>query len=147
MIKEVEGDLVKMSDSFDVICQGCNCFLTMGAGIAKAIKLKFPEAYEVDCETKKGDRTKLGTITFTKNTTPVVVNCYSQFNYGREKKQYCSYEAIRSCMQNIKQQFTGKKIGMPRIGCNLAGGDYEIVKKIIEEELGDEDVTIVNLTK
>ena len=33
---------------FDVIIQGCNCFHTMGAGIAKYIKQDFPEAFAAD---------------------------------------------------------------------------------------------------
>jgi O-acetyl-ADP-ribose deacetylase (regulator of RNase III) len=118
----------------------------MGAGIAKDIKKKFPEAYAVDLATLKGDNTKLGTITHTKNTKPTIVNCYSQYRYGREKGVlYCNYDAIRSCMKSIKTKFTGKKIGLPKIGCSLAGGDWSIVSKIISEELGDENVTIMLL--
>ncbi len=146
MINEVYGDLVKDAEQFDVIAHGCNCFVTMGAGIAKDIKKKFPEAYEVDLATIKGDNTKLGTITFTKNTNPVIVNCYSQYRYGREKGViYCNYDAIRSCMKKIKENFSGKKIGLPKMGCSLAGGDWAIVSKIIAEELGNENVTIVIL--
>lgn len=146
MITEIYGNLVKQSEQFDVVAHGCNCFCKFGAGIALAIKKKFPEAYEVDLTTLKGDNTKLGTITFTKNTNPKIINCYSQYRYGREKGvQYCSYDAIRSCMKNIKEQFQGKKIGMPKIGCSLAGGDWKIVSQIIADELGDENVTIMSL--
>lgn len=145
-MKELQGNLVEMSEEFDVIGQGCNCFCTMGAGLAKAIRKKFPEAYEVDLTTIRGDKTKLGTITHTKHTNPLIVNCYSQYNYGREKgKVYCSYDAIRSCMKKIKEEFSGKKIGLPKIGCNLAGGDWSVVRSIIDEELSGEDVTIVVL--
>ena len=37
----------------------------MGKGIAKTIKTRFPEAYQADLKTNKGDREKLGTISFT----------------------------------------------------------------------------------
>lgn len=144
MLKEIKGDLVKQAHEFDVIAQGNNCFLTMGAGIAKAIKEKFPEAYERDLDTQFGNKAKLGTITYTRKTTPIIINCYSQYKYGREKR-HADYDAIRSCMKEIKQLFSGKKIGMPRIGCGLAGGDWNVVKLIIEEELEGEDVTIVSL--
>jgi len=46
----------------DIIGHCCNCFCTMGSGVAAAIKAKYPEAYDADCKTKKGDRTKLGTL-------------------------------------------------------------------------------------
>lgn len=42
----VHGDLIQLAlaGQFDVIIHGCNCFCTMGAGIAKAIRQEFPEA-------------------------------------------------------------------------------------------------------
>ena len=44
---KIKGDLIKLAikGDFDVIIHGCNCFCTMGAGIAKSIKTAFPEAY------------------------------------------------------------------------------------------------------
>jgi O-acetyl-ADP-ribose deacetylase (regulator of RNase III) len=60
----IQGDLLNLASigEFDVIVHGCNCHCTMGAGIAAAIKKRFPEAYAADCATLKGDRSKLGTI-------------------------------------------------------------------------------------
>ena len=62
----VHGDLIKLAltGEFDVIIHGCNCQCAMGAGIAKAIKSTFPEAYQADGETEEGSRDKLGTISF-----------------------------------------------------------------------------------
>lgn len=145
MITEVYGNLVNQAEQFDVIAHGCNCFCTMGKGIAKDIKKKFPEAFKIDSSTIKGDKKKLGTITLTKTTNPIVANCYTQYRYGNDGRLYCDYVALRSCMKKIKEEFSGKKIGLPKIGCSLAGGDWKIVSKIINEELGDEDVTIVML--
>ena len=48
MIKYIDGDLVKEAELFDVIAHCCNCFCTMGAGIAPQIKNKFPDAYVAD---------------------------------------------------------------------------------------------------
>ena len=39
--------------------------------------------------------------------------------------------------------FKGKHIGLPKIGSHLAGGDWEIIKDIIKEELKDCKITIV----
>ena len=59
-MKLIKGDLIQLAKNgeFDVIIHGCNCFCTMGAGIAKTIKDIFPEAYKADLNTKKGDRSK-----------------------------------------------------------------------------------------
>ena len=48
-------------------------------------------------------------------------------------------------MRWIKQKYTGKRIGLPKIGAGLAGGDWNVIQKIIEEELPGENVTIVVL--
>ena len=149
MLKYITGDLVKQAEEFDLIGHGANCFCTMGSGIAPLIKNKFPEAFEVDCETLVGDRKKLGTISYTKRTTPIVVNCYSQYDYRGRRNNIMdlNYDALRSAMKLIKENFSGKRMGFPMIGSGLAGGDWNIISKIIEEELDGEDVTIVQLPK
>jgi O-acetyl-ADP-ribose deacetylase (regulator of RNase III) len=148
MIRYVDGDLLKLADenNFDVIAHGCNCFCVMGAGIAPQIKAKYPEAYAVDCETTAGDEKKLGTITHTKNTTPIVVNIYSQYDTKgrRQGKMDLDYDALRSGIKAMKEKFSGKRFGLPQIGSGLAGGDWTIIEKIIEEEMRGEYVTIVN---
>lgn len=147
MIRYVDGDLVRDAENYDVIIHGCNCFCTMGAGIAPQIKNKFPEAYAADCATVSGDRDKLGTITHTDTSSkPIVVNLYSQYGYnGRTHGDVdLDYDALRSGLKLVKEKFSGKFIGMPRIGAGLAGGDWNIIEKIIEEELRGEYVVIVN---
>jgi O-acetyl-ADP-ribose deacetylase (regulator of RNase III) len=148
MFKEIEGDLIQMTDEglFDVIAQGCNCFQVQGAGLALSLKRRWPVVYEVDRETLRAYEGKLGTISIatveTDSGTANVINCYSQFRYGKGQ-QFAEYGAIRSCMMKIKQQFGNKRIGLPKIGCNLAGGKWSIVKKIMMEELAGSDVTFV----
>ena len=146
MIKYIDGDLVRDAEQYDVILHGCNCFCVFGAGIALQIKNKFPEAYVVDCKTKSGDKSKLGPITFTTNTTPIIVNCYTQYDMGayRTGGRDFDYDAAKRALEEVKKQFTGKKIGMPKIGAMLGGGDWSITQQIIEYILDGEDVTIVN---
>jgi O-acetyl-ADP-ribose deacetylase (regulator of RNase III) len=148
-MKIVKGDLIKMglNGDFDVITHGCNCFWTMGAGIAKQIEDIFPEAMIADQKTTFANRDKLGTLSYAivKNAIGknlIVVNAYTQFEYTRDKVDV-EYDALRKCFQNIKQSFSGKRIGYPKIGAGLAGGDWNIISKIIDEELKDEDHTLV----
>lgn len=147
-MKTIVGDLIRQGKNgdFEVIIHGCNCFNNMGAGIAAGIRKELPEAYQVDCATQYGNKAKLGTITHTKNTTPIVVNAYTQYKYGHSQR-HADYDAIRSCMKLIKEKFSGKKIGLPLIGAGLAGGDWNIIEQIISEELDGEDVTIVKWEK
>jgi O-acetyl-ADP-ribose deacetylase (regulator of RNase III) len=143
--KFIVGDLVKDAEQYEVILHGCNCFNTMGAGIALQVKNKYPQAYAVDCTTKSGDKAKLGTISYTTDTIPIIVNCYSQYDFRgrRVGKMDLDYNALKSALTAVKKEFSGKKIGMPRIGAQLAGGDWNVIIRIIEEVFQGEDVTIV----
>jgi len=58
-----------------------------------------------------------------------------------------NYEAIRNVFKNIKENFSGKKIGYPAIGAGLARGDWKIISSIINEELKDENHTFVEYSK
>ena len=147
-MKELEGDLIQFGKQgvFDVIIHGCNCFCTMGAGIAKGIKANFPEAYQADLQTEKGDKSKLGTFSIAEVKTEygnlIVVNAYTQYNY-KGKGRKVDYEALRNVFEKIKQQFTGKRIGYPAIGAGLAGGDWAVISEIIGDALEGEHRTFV----
>ena len=49
-------------------------------------------------------------------------------------------------MRAVKSRFPGKRIGYPKIGPGLAGGDWEIIRLLIEEELAGEDHTYVEFS-
>ena len=140
----IRGDLVKLAKSryFNVIVHGSNCFCTMGAGIAKQIREQLPAAYEADCQTVSGSAGKLGSYSAAKYNGLTVVNAYTQFDtVGPGIK--ADYNAIRTVMAKIKIDFHGCRIGMPMIGAGLAGGDWNVISGIIDEELAGEDVTLV----
>ena len=147
-MKTVDGDLIKLAlnGNFDVIIHGCNCFCTMGAGIAKGIKAEFPEAFKADANTEKGSKEKLGTYscaTVMRNGHEItIVNAYTQHNWrGRGVK--ADYDAIQKVFASIKLSFSGKRIGYPLIGAGLAGGDWGIISNIISNQLADENHTLV----
>ncbi len=146
-MKIVQGDIIQLAlnGDFDVIIHGCNCFCTMGAGIAKTIKQLFPAAYEADLKTTKGDKDKLGYYTFCRVTTEnadfIITNAYTQYQWrGRNN---ADYDAIRNIFRRVATDFSGKRIGYPAIGAGLAGGDWDIISQIINEELKGEEHTFV----
>ena len=144
----IEGDLIALAleGQFDVIIHGCNCFCTMGAGIARAIQDEFPEAYAADLVTIKGDRNKLGDYSYAtverNNRTITIVNGYTQFHYPGESA-LADYDAVARLFKKVKQDFAGKRIGYPKIGAGLAGGDWERISQIIDQELAGEDHSLV----
>lgn len=151
-MKIVSGDLLEkaLGEEFDVIIHGCNCFCDMGAGIAKQIKEKFPDAYNADLKTKKGDKSKLGTVSTAKihkaGRVLTIVNGYTQFA-DEGQGILVDYDALRSVMKAVKEQFSGQKIGYPKIGAGLAKGDWDIISMIIDKELEGEDHTCVEYNK
>ena len=150
IMKTIEGNLITLAQAgeFDVIVHGCNCYCTMGAGIAKSIKAAFPAAYWADQNTEKGSRDKMGTyssaeVLISENATLTVVNAYTQYGYRRKSTPNVDYDAIRAVFRRIKTDFTGQRIGYPAIGAGLAGGDWAVISEIIAEELVGETHTFV----
>lgn len=144
----VRGDLIQLAldGEFDVVVHGCNCQCVMGAGIAKAIRKAFPAAFAADQATPKGDRAKLGTISLATveaaSREITVVNAYTQFHW-RGRKPLADYDAIRSSFAAVRTAFSGKRIGYPKIGAGLAGGDWSVISSIIDEELAGLQHTLV----
>jgi len=159
MLKEVIGDLIQMAHQgkFDVIAHGCNCFCTMGAGIAPQMAEAFG-AHKFPLESKeyRGDINKLGQIDSQLCATRsgafiAVVNCYTQYGFGMNHAngtvQPLDYTALKMCFKKMNYIFKGKTIGLPWIGCGLAGGDIEFVKTMIETIFTDCDVILVEYDK
>ena len=147
MLKIINGDLIKLAlaGEFDVIVHGCNCFNTMGAGIAKTIRQTFPEAYEADCKTVKGSKDKLGTYTSAVSKNVTIINAYTQHGYwGKNNPDLFEYKAFSKILKKLKTEFPGKRFGFPLIGCGLAGGDEDRIIGMLESQLADtENVTLV----
>ena len=133
MIHEIDTNL--LTYPLDGIIHSCNCFHIMGGGIALRIKNKYPEAYAADCKTEWGDKDKLGTYTVAVLPSNFhIYNMYGQYDIGMGKRT--SYDAFWSGLLNIERSARENglvKIGLPKnMGCRLGGGEWTIVRAIIE---------------
>lgn len=150
MVSYYYGDL--LTSGCEVIAHQCNCVGGMGGGIARQIRMAYPETYEALRERFENGLAKLGECDFVelKSKDPYdpaithnyVVNCYSQFEYLPRGVRHTDYDAFRACCKKIKERFEGKnfRIGFPyKIGSALGGGDWEVMKNIIEEEFKDSE--------
>lgn len=158
--------------TFDVIAHGCNCQCVMKAGIAPQMAKAFGcDKYYKEGLAWKGNINKLGNIVYgehvidltnkkvtntawfdimkepTRYKKLTVINCYTQYYYGMNHadgtEKPFDYEAFDLCMRKINHLFPGKHIGLPQIGCGLAGGDWDVVKRMIQRRLKDLNVTII----
>ncbi|MFM4915500.1 macro domain-containing protein [Aeromonas dhakensis] len=145
----INGDLLRLAlgGRFDVIIHGCNCFCVMDDGIAKTIKSTFPEAYHVDCETKVADKGKLGSYSLVKvvrgDVSFYLINAYTQYDY-RGTEVHVNYDAIKTVFDKINSEFDGFKIAYPKIGAGLGGGNWAVIKDIIDSSLVNQSHTLVN---
>ncbi|MEZ0387019.1 MAG: phosphatase, partial [Verrucomicrobium sp.] len=70
-------------------------------------------------------------------------NAYTQFDF-RGPKMRVDYDAVRNCMEWVAKTYEGSRIGLPKIGAGLAGGDWSTLRAIVEETFDQCEVTIVN---
>jgi O-acetyl-ADP-ribose deacetylase (regulator of RNase III) len=135
----------------DVIAHGCNCFNTMGSGVARALRAKWPRIYTTDKATVYGSKEKLGS--FSVSTTPegpTLFNLYSQYRYGTDQIQL-DYMALANALQKMNDWLNAvdpdKKltVALPRIGCGFAGGDWNRVRPMIESAFGRRTIQIWSL--
>lgn len=150
----VKGDLLEMgkNNEFDIIVHGCNCFNTMGGGIAYQIANKFPDAKLADDETVRGDAGKLGTYTIGMDGRLVILNAYTQYSMSKDSEDVFEYIAFERVLNKIAHRFGSWRIGLPLIGMGLAGGDPERILPMIENfakrvETKGGSVTIVEWEK
>lgn len=150
MIKEVEGDLIKMAlaGRFDAIAHGVNCFCRQKSGIAKLMSENFyTHQLPLEDPVTTGDIDKLGRIEFNPiNGNGVhlkVFNFYTQYHWATSKHPNpFNYGAFWSCLQEYRRCFSKESLGIPLIGAGLAGGDWSRIREIIQE-FNELDITIV----
>jgi O-acetyl-ADP-ribose deacetylase (regulator of RNase III) len=138
MLKHAKGNLLDLAEAgeFDIVVQGCNCFNTMGGGIAREIRERYPHIAEVDAKTQRGDYNKLGN--YTKGVVNVsddrgfiIINAYTQYDMSTGEDVF-EYTAFQLILQKIVRLHGFYNIGLPYIGMGLAGGDRDIILQQIE---------------
>lgn len=120
----------------DAIAHGVNCQGGFGSGIAGQIAKIYPEVKE--SYLRQFDfGWGLGQVDGVKTDSgKYVFNCATQFEYGYDGKKYVNYGAVYECLKYVRNFCKNRDIkvlGLPRIGCGLAGGDWNVVKALIEE--------------
>ena len=150
--KFINGDILSKNITGHelIICQQVNCKGVMGAGLAKQIRGQFPllyEKYKRKCQTAKNTNELLGEVQFyfaygdQPGKNFVIANIFGQDGYGRDKC-YTDYNAVRKGLKEVRKVATplpARTLTTVRIpygmGCGLAGGRWEMVCQIINEEL------------
>jgi O-acetyl-ADP-ribose deacetylase (regulator of RNase III) len=121
------------------IVHGCNAQGIMGSGVALAVKNTWPAAFESYRRQYIDDGLKLGVAYPCAVSMDLVIwNAVTQDNFGVGKRQV-SYDAVETCFAQINSILTQRgnalhnELHIPLIGAGLGGGNWEIIKTIIEE--------------
>lgn len=156
--KVVKGCLLDAFDRGDVTHIGhcVNCQGVMGSGIAKSIKERYPAVYSLYETFHEGVKTEQHVLGFNLVSHPeypydrTIHNLHGQCYYGTSKR-HLNYGALAEALFGMEKKLTfngamSASVGFPyKMGCDRAGGDWEIVEEMIKFIFRDHNVTIYKL--
>lgn len=152
MIEYRRGNI--LDEGTGIICQQVNCQGVMGAGLAKQIRDKYPEVYNVYKEyIFKRKVNCLDGVKLLGSVNPVyinknliIANIFAQWDYGTNRIQ-TDYESLKEGLEYIEKTVApvyNLPVYIPYgIGCGLAGGDWETVEFIIKMIFKDSRVQCI----
>jgi len=143
----------------NAIAHSCNTRNIMGAGIAKQIKNRYPQAYEADTKAFNQEYDENGqyihwlgkfskaeiNLNFLPNGRGFIYNMYNQASIGSGRQ--VDYEHFLRALKRVETDLLEASIskheydpspppvlGLPYgISCGLAGGNWNIVKELIND--------------
>ena len=132
--QEVLDNKKKEENNMKIIVHQVNCKGVMGAGFAKQVREAFPKCYEEYKNLCNKSSDLLGTYSIYKvNDILAIANIFGQYNYG-VRAVYTNYEAFNNAFKKLRKDYPNAEIIAPyNIGCGLAGGDWEVVKPILDK--------------
>lgn len=154
MIKIVDGDLLQ--SNLPLIAHQTNCLGVMGAGIARFIKNKWNIVYTqyVDiCKNFEYSKDLLGKCQIcVTGEFPIkfVANLFGEYSFTESvapfENRHTDYNALKKALLILKDFCEDNEIteiGIPyKLGCGLAGGDWDGVVYPMLQELFANDSTI-----
>lgn len=139
----VFGDILK-SDA-DIICQSVNHLGIMGGGLAGQISRRYPDImnadgqYSIMCKELSFDLIKrkgyVAWFEIPPKTGIYIASIFGQNDIGVDKRQ-TDYVSIANGLNTVREfaEVSEKSVAIPyKIGCGLGGGDWSVVKEIIED--------------
>lgn len=145
MITIVKGNLLDAKE--DIIAHQVNVYGIMGAGVAYQIANKYPkvnELYKQQCELQEDKKRLIGTLYVCEEHNKKIANLFSQNTIADRYGNLTNYEALDKCFSRLN--LMGLSVAIPyKIGCGIAGGDWDKVMDIIIDNCVDIDVTIYKL--
>lgn len=158
-IRYVTGDATRpQGDGPKIIAHVCNNAGGWGAGFVLAVSRRWRDPERAYRDWASGS---LQDVPFTLGSTQLVsvepgtwvANMVAQLGYGRGSDRHRApdddsvplrYEALRECLAEVSRAAVqrGASVHVPRIGCGLAGGRWELVEPIVRETVSEAGLSV-----
>jgi len=147
MITYKHGDVLKALEDreINVMAHGCNCSGGFGSGVAGQVAKKWPHVRNAYKALHNENGTILGFFQpVAISDDQFVVNCGTQDQYLPRGIKHADYDAIDDVMESLSLYVSRKplKVGIPKIGSALAGGDWVEIEKIVLRYFTESDITV-----
>lgn len=135
MITELKGNLLE--SQCNILVNTVNCYGVMGKGIALQFKKRYPEMYKKYVSDCDSELYSPGDVNGYYEGDKIILN-FATKNHWRS---HSKYEWIEIGLKRLKAFLleSGHSIAIPALGCSNGQLDWEIVSKMIYNELGDLD--------
>ncbi len=112
---------------------------TWGGGFARQAARQYPQA-QIDFREWAGesDNHQLGrTRLFGQPDRLRIASMIAQRGYGKSSEPRISYPSLEQCLGSVRDaaRASSASVHMPRIGCGLAGGSWDVVSEFIDNIL------------
>lgn len=145
MIKIVtqSGDLLSVKSGH--IVHGCNAQGIMGAGVARAVRQSYPYVYDDYRNEYELNGLLLGKA-YPSTVSPDLMfwNAITQEGFDHPVRNV-SYDAIETCFAQINEHIhlglegvanmQPDEVHIPALGSGIGGGNWEIIREIIEQTM------------
>jgi hypothetical protein len=141
LLKEVQGNALNPRGTGPQILAHIvsDAARTWGAGFGKQMAEKFPKAAKRFREKMESShRLRLGDVFDSdEDDDLIVVQLVAQKGYGESNAPRIRYTALRECLRQVAvlAKDTKASVHMPPIGTGHAGGSWQLIRELIEEEL------------
>ena len=145
-IRWVSGDLFANAYRAEAFAHGCNCEGSMGAGVARGIRDRYPtmfEEYRARCKAEPRQFNPGDAWLWKEPRRPWVFNLGTQEQFWHAR---ASYEAIEQALRRMREVADAEgvvRIAAPRIGVGYGGLSWKKVRVIIERVFADWAGTLV----
>lgn len=144
-IEYIKGDIIDVALFYKIknIAHNCNCFHTMGAGVAKRLNEYTGNRLLTEDKTSPhGDINKMGTYTMIQYRGMKFFNLYGMFAYRTLLKShkpnnvFVHWKSLQTALLNAIMDVDGDFI-VPIMGCDLAGGDTDDFVTMISNTINE----------